>query len=349
MVNDDFYAVLELQRDASAIDIRRAYRSNAMKYHPDKNPENENEAEEQFIKVRKAYETLSDPYSRERYDKFGKDANESTKEVNPDNLYESLFGGKSKNVSDNSFFESLFGFTETRKTESIQFEMKVGLTDLYTGVVKHLKINRKIVCPGCKGVGSSDQSQIVKCVRCKGTKIQITVQQSFGFLQQSYSNCPDCGGHGEYILQKNRCGTCFGEKVVNESCLLKFQIEAGMEDGDVLVLEGESDRHPSMQPGDIVIIIRELSDYEQPFKRAGANLILNHTLSLVEALTGFIIRVNALDGRLLNITGDDDQIVRPGDIRIIENEGMPVRQSKKKRRFVYKFGCGIPHLFKFGN
>jgi hypothetical protein len=159
-------------------------------------------------------------------------------------------------------------------------------------------------------------------------------------MQELQMECPTCKGTGHVIGERDRCKRCHGDKVVEERKVLEVIIKAGMWNGHRIAFKGEGDQAPGVIPGDVLIVLQEKD--HPVFKREKSNLILEHELSLVEALTGFQFVINHLDGRILYIRSTPGQIIKPGDSKVIWNEGMPKFKDTHRGNMVVKFRVRFP-------
>jgi len=327
----EYYERLGVTPDASVDDIRKAYRKLAVKYHPDKNPDPK--AQEKFKEVSSAYEVLSDPDKRNTYDRLGE---------------EGLQGGSS---SATSIFEHFFGMDggfggrkpKKSKGQDIGFQLGVTLKDLYNGKTTKLKVTRNVVCKGCNGRGSNKEGAVQTCGACKGQGIRIISQQMGMMIQQIQTHCNECKGKGQIIKDKDRCQKCSGAKVVPEEKQIEVHIDRGMQSGQRINFYGEGEQEPGLEPGDIVIVLKEKTDDKtEPFKRHNDDLIYEHKITLVEALTGYNIILKHLDDRYLHISSDKHTIIKPGDIKVVKNEGMPIHKQSFKGDLLIHFDVIFP-------
>jgi len=317
----EFYERLGVTPDAKLDDIKKAYKKMAIKFHPDKNPNNP-EAEHKFKEVSEAYEVLSDENKRQMYDKYGK---EGLKEGgfgahSASDIFEQFFGGGG--------FSSFFGGgggRGPRRTEDIHHELGVTLEDLYKGKTTKLSVTRNVLCSTCTGSGTKSGANTGKCKTCEGRGIRLIIKQlGPGMIQQMQTVCNDCGGKGEVIKEEDKCKDCKGKKVSKEKKILQVYVDKGMRHGQKIVFSGESDEAPGQEPGDIIFVLIEKK--HEIFKRNGNDLYMEATIPLVEALAGFAFTVKHLDDRTLLIKSEKGEIINPGDIKMVGNEGMPIHK-----------------------
>ncbi|ORM39430.1 DnaJ -like protein [Babesia sp. Xinjiang] len=305
--NEKFYKTLELSRDCSESEIKKAYRKLAIKHHPDKGGD-----PEKFKEISRAYEVLSDPEKRRIYDEHGEegvDGNFSHGDAS--DIFDLFFGGGRKSKG-------------KKRGEDVVTQLKVTLEQMYNGAMRKLAINKDVVCESCDGLGGPSDA-FVNCDLCNGRGIRVQIRQMGAMIQQSQCMCNACNGQGRTISDSKRCKSCSGRGVMQTKKILEVSIERGVPDQHRVTFHGEADERPNEIPGNVVFIICQ-APHEQ-FKRSGADLIMLKTIQLYEALTGCTFYVKHLDGRILAVQTPENEIVRPGSVFVIENEGMPVFKS----------------------
>jgi len=335
----DFYAILEVPKNASADEIRTSYKKLARKFHPDLNP---NAPPEKFTDINDAYETLSDANKRELFDKFGE---EGMKDNGSGGMGFEDFG---------SFFGFPFGgggggpsgrrhqHSGPQKGETVRQGLPVTLEELYNGATRKIRITRTRICKPCDGIGATKKEAVVECKRCNGVGIINEVRQvAPGFVTQSRRECNQCEGAGKTMDKKFICKSCNGKKVVSETKTIQVDIDKGMKNEQKIVFENEADERPGVIAGDIQFILQEKS--HAVFKRDGQNLIIKKKISLSEALTGVEFVVNHLDKRKLLIKSAKGEVIKPGQIKQIKNEGMPqYRNPFDKGLLLIQFDVEFP-------
>lgn len=326
-VETRLYDVLGVGPDASLEQIKKSYKRLAMKYHPDRNPN----AEDKFKEISLAYEILSDEEKKRAYDRHGE---------------EYLKQGGPSNAGPSDLFSHLFGMgggrARQRKGEDLVFPLKVTLEDLYNGKTTKVALKKKVICDDCNGKGTPVPNALRTCESCDGRGIKLTLRQlGPGMVQQIQSRCPDCGGEGQVIRERDRCKKCSGFKVVQERKILEIFVDKGMKHKQKIVFTGEGDQEPGVTPGDVIILLNQ--EDHPVFKRDGKTLFMEKEISLLEALCGVTFTVKHLDGRTLLVKFGNGQVVKPGDLKEIPDEGMPTwKQPFDKGPLVIKFNVKFP-------
>ncbi len=317
----DYYEVLGVDRNASADEIKKAYRKKAIQYHPDKNP-GDKEAEEKFKEAAEAYDVLSDPQKKARYDQYGHAGMEgaggfSGGGFSMDDIFShfgDIFGG---------FGFGGFGGGGTRggrrvhRGSDIRIRVKLSLQEIAHGVEKKVKINKTIPCPTCNGRGADSEADIQTCNRCHGTGVITSVRQTFLGQMQTQEACPDCGGEGRKIVRP--CHNCNGSGLVKSSEEISFKIPAGVAEGMQLTVRGKGNagRNNGVS-GDLLVVIEE---EEHPHLiREGNNLIYTLYLSIPDAALGCEAHVPGVDG---NLKVKIEPGTQPGKMLRLRGKGLP--------------------------
>lgn len=323
-----FYETLGVPPTANEAELKKAYRTMALKYHPDKNPE----GGEMFKEITRAYEVLSDPEKRKMYDEYGEAGlnGETGEHMNPEDLFAQFFGG--------SFFGAGGGRPRgPRKGKDIVHELKISLEDLFKGITKKLAISRKVTCSGCDGKGGS---KVSKCDGCHGSGVRIMTQKTVFGYQRVQMECNECGGSGENIAPKDRCTACAGEKYVNDKKVFEIPVAPGTHSGEKIMFEREAHHAPSAIPGDIVIVLTEAP--HDIFQRRGDDLACVSRIDLLTAIAGGKVIVTFLDGRLLVHQLRAGDVIKPGEVRCIQGEGMPRFRRSGRGNLYVKFEVVFP-------
>ncbi|KAJ1737660.1 Type I HSP40 co-chaperone [Coemansia sp. Benny D160-2] len=337
MVHDTkLYDILGVSPEASDADIKKAYRKMALKYHPDKNPD----AGEEFKEISHAYEILSDGEKREVYDRFGEEGvnreGGGMGGIDPNDLFAQFFGG---GMFGGGGAGGRRGNSGPRRSRDMVHALKVSLEDLYKGKVSKLQVTKNVVCDGCDGKGGKEGA-VKQCSTCHGRGVQTIIRQMGPMVQQIQQQCHTCAGEGEEIDPRFKCKKCNGKKVVSQRKQLEVNIDRGMRDGQKLTFQGEADQAPGIVPGDIIIVIDEK---EHPrFKRRGDDLYYEAEIDLITALAGGNIHVSHLDDRILDVSILPGESIKPGEVKVIEGQGMPSFRHHNPGNMFIKFNLRFP-------
>ena len=305
MAKRDYYEVLGVDKNASAEDIKKAYRKMAIKYHPDKNP-GDKEAEEKFKEAAEAYSVLSDADKKARYDQFGHAGVEGSGPDfsggfgNLNDILNDLFGGAfGGGFGGFSGFGGGFGGQRGQRQQrvyrgrDIRVRVKLTLEEIAKGVEKEISIEKNVPCSECGGKGAKNSSDIKTCPACQGSGQVQRVVNSFLGQTVTYSTCQQCGGEGKII--SNPCRSCNGTGLVRKRETIKVKIPAGVEAGMQLTLQGEG--HAAKNNGingDLLVVIEEHEHAN--LKREGNNLYYTKVISVVDAMLGAEVSIPCLDG-----------------------------------------------------
>lgn len=314
----DYYEILGVSRDAGKEDIKRAYRRLARKYHPDVNKEPG--AEEHFKEINRAYEILSEPETRNRYDRFGEaGVSGGAAGFDPDNMggfadiFETIFSG----------FGGMGGQTTARRRtgptrgEDLRLDFRLKFREAVFGGEKEIRIRHLETCQTCKGSGARPGTSSRTCTTCSGTgQVRRATRTPFGTFAQ-VSVCPTCDGAGEVIEEK--CDVCGGSGRRQETKKLKITIPAGVDNGMKLRVAREGDAGlKGGPPGDLFVYLTVETDAE--FQREGNDIKSNISISYIQAILGCTIKVNTVDGQEdLTIPAG----TQPNTVLILENKGVP--------------------------
>ncbi|KAF4723908.1 DnaJ (Hsp40), sub A, member 4 [Perkinsus olseni] len=295
-----FYDVLGVKKDASKADIKKAYRKLALKEHPDKGGD-----PEKFKELTRAYEVLSDEQKRARYDKFGEEGvdQDGMGPGNAEDIFDMVFGGGRGGRS-----------TGPRKGEDISHVLEVPLAQFYNGATRKLAINRVVI---------DRSSPITTCNACDGHGVTVKTVRMGPMVQQMQSSCQQCHGQGRTFKTKK------------SKEIIEIHIEKGMKSGQRIPFRGMADESsPDVEPGDLIIILKQKENEDTPFTRKGNDLFLRKPVNLVEALTGYTTVVTHLDGRKLIVRSKPGDVIKPIDLtsqkhylKCVKGEGMPTHQN----------------------
>ncbi|MDO8845837.1 molecular chaperone DnaJ [Methylicorpusculum sp.] len=290
MAKEDYYKLLGVDRNASDAEIKKSYRSKAMKFHPDRNKENPEESEAKFKQIKEAYEVLSDPKKRSAYDQFGHAGVDGS------------MGGRSGGFTGESFsdvFSDVFGdiFGGGRQRSGVQrgadlrYNLELSLEEAVGGTEAKIRVPVLVVCNECDGSGAKKGSSPVTCSTCHGHG-QVRMQQGFFSVQQT---CPTCHGSGKQI--KDPCRKCHGQGRIQDTKTLSVKVPAGVDIGDRIRLSGEGEAGLNGGPsGDLYVQIN-VRDHAI-FTRDGANLYCEVPISFPTACLGGELEVPTLDGKV---------------------------------------------------
>ncbi|MEK6775745.1 MAG: molecular chaperone DnaJ [bacterium] len=285
----DYYEVLETHPNASDVEIKKAYRRLAMKYHPDKNPDDK-EAEGRFKEISEAYEVLSDPQNRATYDQFGHTMSSN----GPAGFRTEGFGGLGDIFGDifNDFFG---GSSEARQRRpqrgaDLRYNFEISFENAAMGLQTEVEIPRMETCGDCRGRRGEKGHAPERCPTCKGLG-QVRYQQGFFSISRA---CNQCKGEGEIITHP--CKTCRGNGQVRITRTITVKIPPGVETGTRLRLSGEGEAGLNNGPrGDLYVVIR-VKDHEI-FSREGNNILCDVPISFTQAALGGVIEVPTLHGK----------------------------------------------------
>jgi molecular chaperone DnaJ len=296
MAKKDYYEILEVKRNASPEEIKKAYRKIALKYHPDKNP-NDPTAEDKFKAAAAAYEVLSDPEKRQQYDRFGHEGMRGQaaggSHMNTEDIFSrfsDIFGGNP--------FESFFaGGSQQgiRKGSNLQIKLKMTLQEIANGVAKKVKVKRYVTCEACQGNGAQNGTAISTCSHCKGSGQVRRVANTMLGQMMTASPCPVCHGAGRTILTP--CSSCQGQGRRYQEEVITINIPAGVSQGMQLSMSGRGNA-PAQGgiPGDLIIIIEEKED--ELLKREGDNVHCQLYISFIDAALGGDQEVPTIQGKV---------------------------------------------------
>ena len=322
----DYYEVLGVSKSATPEELKKAYRKLALQYHPDRNPGNK-EAEEKFKEAAEAYEVLSNPEKRQRYDQFGfagmgGAGGYSDQGMSMDDIF-SQFGDLFADFGLGSFFSGGFGGgsrsggSVRERGGNIRVKVKMNLQEIEKGAKKKIKVSKYVTCDHCHGSGSEDGSTDT-CPTCKGRgQVVRTVNSIFGQMQTA-STCPNCGGTGKVI--KNKCTHCHGDGIVKGEEVIDIDIPAGVGEGMQLTLRGKGGAGPHNGiNGDLYVLIEEEAHPE--LERDGSNLIYNLFISVPQAILGTDAEVPTVSGKVRVKIAPGTQ---SGKILRLRGKGLPV-------------------------
>lgn len=326
----DYYEVLGVEKGASAEEIKKAYRKNAMKYHPDRNP-GDKTAEEKFKELGEAYEVLSDDDKRARYDQFGHAG------VDPNfgagqGGYGGGFGGFGDFGDLGDIFGSFFGGGGSRRSnanaprrgENVSARLDLTFEEAAFGCEKEIAVQRIENCSVCSGSGSAD-GQVETCPTCRGAGQVRTTQNFMGMAMQSTTVCPQCNGSGKHI--KTPCSTCRGKGKVRRTQKMKVKVPAGIDMGQAFRVSGQGNVGSNGGPnGDVMV---EVYIRKHPiFQRNGMDVYCEVPISFAQAALGGEIEVPTLDGKIIYEIPEGTQTGREF---VLNEKGIPDVSNPRRR------------------
>ena len=327
----DYYEVLGVSKNANEDELKKAYRSQAKKYHPDVNP-GDKEAEARFKEVNEAYAILSDPDKRAAYDNYGHDAFDGT--GNPTGA--GAYGGMGMDFGDlGDIFGSIFGggfggHSSQRRNgpergDDIGLRINLTFEEAVFGVKKDVTYNRIQKCPDCAGSGATKGTSPETCPTCGGSGQRRVTQRIGGMAFQSTTTCDRCGGKGKII--KEPCQNCRGTGYIKVTKKLSVGIPAGIDNGGRVALRGEgSDGRNGGSAGDLIIVVNvKPSDI---FERDGYDLYCDVPVAVTDAVLGAEIEVPTLEGMQKFTIPEGTQ---PGTSFTLRNKGVPYIGSSSRR------------------
>lgn len=360
----DYYEVLGVSRDASADEIKKAYRKAAIKYHPDKNPGDKN-AEEKFKEAAEAYDVLSNPDKKARYDQFGHagmggaaggaggyggfggDFGGFTMEDIFSRFGDIFGGGRFGGFSSGG---AGYGGRTVARGSDLRVKVKLTLEEIVKGTTKKLKIKKDVKCDQCGGSGAKDSNSYATCSTCGGSGHVTQVVNTFFGRTQTTTTCPNCGGSGKVIT--NPCSKCHGNGTVKGEEVVEINIPAGVGEGMQLSVSGKGNaaKHGGIS-GDLLVVIEEEPHPE--LKREGNDLIYNLSLNVADAILGASVEVPTVEGkarikvepgtvagRVLRLRGKGIPDVNgygTGDLLVVVDIHIPAHVSPAEKEALEKF------------
>ncbi len=302
MTKRDFYEILGVSKSATADEIKKAYRQKAIQFHPDKNPGNK-EAEEKFKEAAEAYEILSSPEKRQKYDQFGHagmggSAGFGGHDMSMDDIF-SMFG----DVFGGGGFGGFGGFgggsrsrgPRQHRGSDLRVKVVLNLAEVLNGVEKKIKVKKYVACTHCSGSGAKGGSSYTTCSTCKGSGHVTRIQNTMLGQMQTTAACPGCGGEGQIIT--NKCTHCQGEGVLRDEEVISIRIPAGVGEGMQLNVAGKGNagRRNGVN-GDLFVVIHE--DEHPELIRDGNNLIYNLYVTFPEITLGATKEIPTIDAKV---------------------------------------------------
>jgi molecular chaperone DnaJ len=314
----DYYEVLGVSREATKEEIKKAYRKQAIKFHPDKNP-GDKKSEENFKEAAEAYEVLSNAEKKARYDRYGHAGMGGAS---------SDFGGHGMTMDDifSSFGDIFGGFGafggssrghRVNKGSNLRVKVKLTLQEISSGAEKKIKVTKYDTCDSCHGTGAADSQSITTCSTCRGSGHVTRLTNTMLGQMQTTSVCPACGGEGKTVTKK--CPACYGEGIVQKEEVIKINIPAGVGKGMQMSVAGKGNapRRGGVN-GDLLVVIDEEEHPE--LIREGNDLIYNLFISIPDAILGTNVEVPTVDN---NVKIKIEPGTQPGKILRLRGKGLP--------------------------
>ncbi|TMW68238.1 hypothetical protein Poli38472_007910 [Pythium oligandrum] len=327
----DYYEVLGVTRDASSAEIKKAFRKLSLKYHPDKNPGDE-EAPKKFAEVANAYEVLSDEDKKSKYDRYGEEGLQANGGGggghDPFDIFSQFFGGGGRQRREH----------EPTRGPDVVMPLRVSLEDLYNGKVLQFSLRREVLCHHCHGHGAAHEEDIHTCSECGGHGVRMMTRRvGPGFIQQFQTTCEKCHGKGKIVT--STCPVCGGRKVEMADINFDADLDRGTSDGSEIEFENYADEVPGQTAGHVRMVVQTVP--HPVFTRDGDHLWMDMNITLREALVGFRKTFNHLDGRQVEVTRED--VTPPRFITVLKGEGMPKRHfPSEKGQLHIKFHVQFP-------
>ena len=349
---NDYYEILGVSKDADEKTIKKSYRKLAMKWHPDRNKDNNEEATQKFQEINQAFAVLSDEKKRKLYDQFGEEGVQQSgdmPDMNPFDIFGSFFG-------DNNPFGGMFsgmggmGSDPRRKrdmshekTPDKRLNIEIGLKMAFTGGTVKKSMSRDEKCSNCNGIGCENRNNIIECYTCDGKGQTIQMQRMGPMVTQSIQTCKTCKGKGKQIKKGKECKKCQGKRIKANVRNYEINIPPGTVDGDMIKMPGESDWVDGYGfYGDLYFQVR-LNNKGTQFIREGQNLIINKEISLIDSLCGVHFGITHLDNRIIEVKFEE--ILKYNNVLVIKGEGMPANGKNKVGDLVIRFKIIYPTKF----
>jgi DnaJ homolog subfamily A member 2 len=335
MSSEDYYEILGVSKNVNDAELKKKYKKLAMKYHPDRNSSGGETIKkvnaEKFKDISKAYNVLSDPDKRKKYDMFGEEGLQGMGEgPSPFDMFGNIFssmGGMGGGIFGNSRQQRP---PDNSKKASPNFyaKLSMSLQDAYRGIKVEKRLPRIEKCDLCNGKGTTLPDGIQSCRICQGKGKIVQMKRMGPMVTQQISTCYACKGNGKILKEGAECNKCIGAKIVSNIRNYKIQIPKGSIDGDEITIKGESDWVEGYgYHGDLIFKL-ELTIGTCNMKREGYNLVITRNISLVDSLCGVDFGIKHLDDRVIRVKYNG--IIKEGDSLLVKGEGMSISKEKQK-------------------
>lgn len=346
MSKRDYYEVLGVDKNVTPEDLKKAYRKLALKYHPDRNP-GDKEAEEKFKEAAEAYDVLSNPDKKARYDQFGHAGLDGAggfggQGMSMDDIFSSFgsifgdfFGGGGFSFGGFGDARGHSGGRATTRGSNLRIKVKLTLEEIDQGVEKKIKVNKYVPCKSCGGTGARNNSYET-CSHCHGTGVVTEMRRSLFGQMQTQSVCPYCGGQGRII--KDKCPDCHGEGIVKAEDIIAIKIPAGVSDGMQLSMRGQGNAAPNGGvPGDLIIQVEEIP--HDVFERQENNLFYNAFIPFADAAMGGTVEIPTLHGK---VRVKIEQGTPSGKVIRLKGKGLPDLNGYSRGDMLVSINVWIP-------
>lgn len=339
----DYYEVLGVPKTATKDEIKKAYRKQALKFHPDKNP-GDKKAEENFKEAAEAYEVLSNDEKKARYDRFGHAGVGGAASggypgggMTMEDIFSSfgdIFGDAFGGFG--GFSGGHRGGRRVNKGSNLRVKVKLNLQEIAAGTEKKIKVQKYVTCDTCGGTGAASSSDITTCSTCRGSGHVTRVTNTMLGQMQTSSVCPTCGGEGKTITKK--CPACYGEGIIQKEEIIKINIPAGVGKGMQMTVgdKGNAPRRGGVN-GDLLVVIDE--EEHQDLIREGNDLIYNLFISIPDAVLGTHVEVPTVDS---NVKIKIEPGTQPGKILRLRGKGLPEVNGYGKGDLLVNVNVWIP-------
>ncbi len=341
MAKRDYYEVLGVDKNATPEELKKAYRKLALQYHPDRNP-GDKEAEEKFKEAAEAYDVLSNPDKKARYDQFGHagvdgaygqggmDMNDIFSQFG--SIFGDLFGGGGFGG-----FSGFSGGSQRRvlRGSNLRIKVKLTLEEIDRGCEKKIKVSKFVPCKTCNGSGARD-GKTETCPHCHGSGVVTETKRTILGMMQTQSACPHCGGEGRIV--KDKCHDCHGDGIVKSEEIITINIPAGVQDGMQLAMHGQGNAAPRGGiAGDLIVLIEEQE--HEIFERQDANLYYNAFITFSQAAMGAAIEIPTLSGKVkIKI----DPGTPSGRVVRLRGKGLPVVNGYGRGDLLVSLNVWVP-------